>query len=106
MCIRDRTGTANRAEGGGYSGYTTSFIGFAPAENPEFVVAVTLQKPTSGSPSGGSQCGPIFKDVMTYVLQAYQVPPTGAASAEVPLVPAEPLVPGAPGVISDRKSTG
>ena len=104
--IAGKTGTANRAEGGGYSGYTTSFIGFAPAENPEFVVAVTLQKPTSGSPSGGSQCGPIFKDVMTYVLQAYQVPPTGEKGAEIPLTPSAPLVPGAPGVISDRKTTG
>ena len=84
--IAGKTGTANRAEGGGYSGYTTSFIGFAPAENPEFVVAVTLQKPTSGSPSGGSQCGPIFKDVMTYVLQAYQVPPTGEKGAELSLI--------------------
>jgi cell division protein FtsI (penicillin-binding protein 3) len=105
--IAGKTGTANRAaEGGGYSGYTTSFIGYAPAEDPQFVVAVTLQNPTAGAPSGGSQCGPAFKDVMTYVLQAYQVPPTGAASAEVPLVPATALVPGAPGVISDRKSTG
>ena len=106
--IAGKTGTANRVadSGAGYSGYTTSFIGYAPAEDPQFVVAVTLQNPTAGVPSGGSQCGPAFKDVMTYVLQAYQVPPTGAASAEVPLVPAEPLVPGAPGVISDRKSTG
>ena len=106
--IAGKTGTANRVadSGAGYSGYTTSFIGYAPAEDPQFVVAVTLQNPTAGGPSGGSQCGPAFKDVMTYVLQAYQVPPTGAASAEVPLVPAEPLVPGAPGVISDRKSTG
>lgn len=71
--IAGKTGTANRAEEAA-TAVTTSFIGFAPAENPEFVVAVTLQKPTSGSPSGGSQCGPIFKDVMTYVLQAYQVP--------------------------------
>jgi len=106
--IAGKTGTANRVadSGAGYSGYTTSFIGYAPAEDPQFVVAVTLQNPTACVPSGGSQCGPAFKDVMTYVLQAYQVPPTGAASAEVPLVPAEPLVPGAPGVISDRKSTG
>jgi cell division protein FtsI (penicillin-binding protein 3) len=105
--IAGKTGTANRvSDAGGYSGYTTSFIGYAPAEDPQFVVAVTLQNPTAGAPSGGSQCGPAFKDVMTYVLQAYQVPPTGAASAEVPLVPAAPLVPGAPGVISDRKTTG
>ena len=105
--IAGKTGTANRvSEAGRYSGYTTSFIGFAPAEDPEFVVAVTLQNPTVGSPSGGGQCGPIFKDVMTYVLQAYHVPPTGAKSADIPLTPSSPLVPGAPGVISDRKLTG
>lgn len=105
--IAGKTGTANRvAEGGGYSGYTTSFIGYAPAEDPQFVVAVTLQHPTVGTPTGSGQCGPAFKDVMTYVLQAYQVPPTGAPGAEIPLTPAQPLVPGAPGVMSDRRTNG
>ncbi|MFZ1287236.1 MAG: penicillin-binding protein 2 [Candidatus Phosphoribacter sp.] len=106
--IAGKTGTANRPSesGVGYRGYTTSFIGYAPAEDPEFVVAVILQNPTAGAPSGGSQCGPIFKDVMTYVLQAYQVPPTGEPSAELPLKPSVPLVAGALGVISDKRSTG
>ncbi|HOI04549.1 MAG TPA: penicillin-binding protein 2, partial [Dermatophilaceae bacterium] len=54
--IAGKTGTANRVadSGAGYSGYTTSFIGYAPAEDPQFVVAVTLQNPTAGVPSGGS----------------------------------------------------
>ena len=106
--VAGKTGTANRYDDrtGGYSGYTVSFIGFAPAEDPQYVVSCTMQHPAMSSPSGGALCGPIFKSVMTYVLQAYRVPPTGAKSPEIPLTSATPLVPGAPGVISDKRPNG
>ncbi|PID95994.1 MAG: hypothetical protein CSA84_07090 [Actinomycetales bacterium] len=106
--VAGKTGTANRFddEVGGYHGYTVSFIGFAPAEDPRFVVSVTMHKPTVGPVSGGRLCGPVFASVMTYALQSYQVPPTGSAAPGFPLVSDEPLVPGAPGVISDRRSRG
>jgi cell division protein FtsI (penicillin-binding protein 3) len=75
--VAGKTGTADRVGANGrYSGYTASFIGFAPADNPAFVVAVILQNPIRGI-YGGSVAAPVFKDVMTYALQEFQVPPTG-----------------------------
>jgi cell division protein FtsI (penicillin-binding protein 3) len=75
--VAGKTGTADRvADNGRYSGKTASFIGFAPADKPEFVVAVILQNPIRGY-FGGSTAGPVFKDVMTYALQEFTVPPTG-----------------------------
>lgn len=75
--VAGKTGTADRVGANGrYSGKTASFIGFAPADKPEFVVAVVLQNPIRGY-FGGSTAGPVFKDVMTYALQEFAVPPTG-----------------------------
>jgi len=75
--VAGKTGTADRVgTNGRYSGKTASFIGFAPADKPEFVVAVVLQNPIRGY-FGGSTAGPVFKDVMTYALQEFAVPPTG-----------------------------
>jgi cell division protein FtsI (penicillin-binding protein 3) len=75
--VAGKTGTADRVGADGrYSGKTASFIGFAPADNPEFVVAVILQNPIRGY-FGGSTAGPVFKDVMTYALQQFKIPPTG-----------------------------
>jgi len=104
--VAGKTGTANRYdEGAGkYNGYTTSFIGYAPADDPKFVVAVTLQRPQVDNPSGGGLAGPVFKDVMTYALQAYQVPPTGASPPNIPLTVTGSGA--APGVIIDTKPNG
>ena len=75
--VAGKTGTADRVGASGrYSGHTASFIGFAPADKPEFVVAVILQNPIRGY-YGGSTAGPVFKDVMTYALQEFGIPPTG-----------------------------
>jgi cell division protein FtsI (penicillin-binding protein 3) len=76
--VAGKTGTADRVGADGrYSGKTASFIGFAPADKPEFVVAVILQNPIRGY-FGGVTAGPVFKDVMTYALQQFKIPPTGA----------------------------
>jgi cell division protein FtsI (penicillin-binding protein 3) len=77
--VAGKTGTADRvASNGRYSGKTASFIGYAPADKPEFVVAVILQNPIRGY-FGGSTAGPVFKDVMTYALQRFGIPPTGTS---------------------------
>jgi cell division protein FtsI (penicillin-binding protein 3) len=84
--VAGKTGTANRVDpkGGGYNGYTSSFIGFAPADNPQIVVSVTIQAPVNGK-WGGTLCAPVFKDVMSFALQTRRVPPTGTASPQIPI---------------------
>lgn len=76
--VAGKTGTAERVDDscGCYRGYTASFIGFAPADDPALVVSVTLQDPVRGH-YGGVLGGPVFKDVMSFALQSMQVPPTG-----------------------------
>ena len=86
--VAGKTGTAQRYDGacGCYRGYTGSFIGLAPADAPQLVVAVTLQRPVKGY-YGGTVAAPVFRDIMTYALQALQIPPTGAISPRIRLTP-------------------
>ncbi len=77
--IAGKTGTANRFNSACkcYSGYTASFIGFAPADAPKYVISVTIQDP-KGMHWGGVLAGPVFKKVMSFVLQSERVQPTTA----------------------------
>ena len=78
-----KTGTAERVVNGRYSGYTASFIGLAPADDPELVVQVALQDPKNGR-YGSVLAGPVFNTVMTYALQELKIPPSGTKSPEIP----------------------
>ena len=88
--VAGKTGTADRYDSncGCYSGYTASFIGFAPADAPKYVISVTIQDP-KGVYFGGSLGGPVFKKVMTFVLQSEHVAPTGTKILPVALTQAE-----------------
>ena len=88
--VAGKTGTAQRVDPitGKYSGYTASFIGFAPADSPRYVISVTLQRPRNGH-FGGALCGPVFKKVMTFVLQSEHVAPTGTKVLPVALTQAQ-----------------
>jgi cell division protein FtsI (penicillin-binding protein 3) len=59
-------------------GYTASFAGFAPADDPQLVVQVVLQNPKRGSHYGGDAAAPVFKDVMSFALKSEKIPPTGS----------------------------
>ena len=76
--VAGKTGTAQRIDDtcGCYRGYTASFIGFAPADNPAYVISVTIQDP-KGLHWGGYLGGPVFKKVMSFVLQSKGIAPTG-----------------------------
>ncbi|MFZ0158504.1 MAG: penicillin-binding protein 2, partial [Kineosporiaceae bacterium] len=81
--VAGKTGTAQRAVAGGYRGYTASFIGMAPAENPALVIAVILQNPVRGH-YGGEVAAPVFSELMTYALAHRKVPPSTSKSPEIP----------------------
>ncbi|MCX5334793.1 MULTISPECIES: penicillin-binding protein 2 [unclassified Streptomyces] len=85
--VAGKTGTANRVDPatGKYHGYTSSFAGFAPADNPRVTVYCAIQNATKGSYFGGQICGPVYKQVMEFALKTLQVPPTGAKSASLPV---------------------
>lgn len=87
--VAGKTGTAMRYNDSCscYRGYTASFIGFAPADQPKYVVSVTIQEP-QGLHWGGSLGGPVFKKVMSFVLQAKHVAPTAPKTDSYPLTEA------------------
>lgn len=75
--VAGKTGTANRFSDttGGYSGYTASFVGFAPAEKPSLVVAVMIHNPKNGH-FGSTISAPVFKTVMMYALAQQKIAPS------------------------------
>jgi cell division protein FtsI (penicillin-binding protein 3) len=86
--VAGKTGTAQRFDPtcGCYRGFTASFIGMAPADNPQLIVAVTLQRPVKGH-FGGEVAAPIFQQIMSYALTRLDIPPTGTKSPKVRLYP-------------------
>ncbi|MFA5643569.1 MAG: penicillin-binding protein 2 [Candidatus Paceibacterota bacterium] len=79
--IAGKTGTAqvpysvlgeNRS---GYSDHTwQTFMGFAPAYNPRFVILVKLDNPTKAKTSEYSSA-PMFHDLAEYILRHWQIAP-------------------------------
>jgi len=70
-----KTGTAQIAEEGGYSEtrYVASFVGMAPVEDPEIVVAVMVNEPKYGN-SGGQVAAPAFGEIAQFTLPYLGVP--------------------------------
>jgi cell division protein FtsI (penicillin-binding protein 3) len=83
-----KTGTAERPVNGGYSGYVASFMGFAPAQDPQLVVGVVLDQPTPIW--GADTAAPTFKTVMQFALQRLGIGP-GPVSPATPASGGTPL---------------
>jgi cell division protein FtsI (penicillin-binding protein 3) len=76
--IAAKTGTAQVPDperGGCLCLYGSSYIGIAPADDPQIVVAVNVQDPTRGSYFGDAVAGPVFYRVAKFALQTLQIPP-------------------------------
>jgi cell division protein FtsI (penicillin-binding protein 3) len=81
--VAGKTGTAQLKDGSGYGEeYAISFYGIAPAEDPKFVVGITIYKPEGVSNS--SQATPPFKAIMQQALKHYRIPPSTSESRSVP----------------------
>ena len=52
----------------------TSIVGFAPADDPQYVVVVTLDEPTRVRSSAAT--APAFQKAMTQVMKTYRVFPS------------------------------
>lgn len=75
--VAGKTGTAQiPLKGGrGYHPYKTiqSFIGFAPALEPEFVILVKLNNPNTRT--AGSSAAPIFQELAKFIINYFQIFP-------------------------------
>lgn len=74
--IAGKSGTSRKASGGGYHSntYRAMFVGIAPANAPEFIMAVLVDEPTAKGYFGGAIAAPIFKEVLEDVLRIRNVP--------------------------------
>ena len=81
--VASKTGTAQMPDGnGGYTrGYLVSVSGFAPADDPQYVVSVSLADPVNMNSSAAS--APVFQEVMSQVLKKYRAVPSGAAAPDL-----------------------
>jgi cell division protein FtsI (penicillin-binding protein 3)/stage V sporulation protein D (sporulation-specific penicillin-binding protein) len=75
--VAGKTGTANKAEGGVYvkGKYSSSFVGFVPAQNPQLLTLVVVDEPTT--PWGGTVAAPAFERITQFALQYLAIPPDG-----------------------------
>jgi len=80
--VAGKTGTAQIAEGRGYGRlHAVSFVGIAPAEDPQYIVAVTAYKSRTVSNSLGATPG--FVSVMKQVLKTYAIHPATTKSKKL-----------------------
>ncbi|PKQ17421.1 MAG: hypothetical protein CVT67_01060 [Actinobacteria bacterium HGW-Actinobacteria-7] len=77
--VAGKTGTAQKAQSGGrgYTGgkYIGSFIGYAPAEDPQVLVCVTIDEPRN-SIYGGTVAAPSFSRLTQFALSHLKIPPS------------------------------
>ena len=73
--VAGKTGTAQIANKGGYSDETNqSFVGFAPVDDPKFVMIIKFDRPQRNY--SDSTTAPVFGDISKFLLDYYQVPPS------------------------------
>jgi cell division protein FtsI (penicillin-binding protein 3) len=107
--VAGKTGTADyfdasaRGGKGGYNGFTASFIGYAPAEAPKYVVGVFLHQPRAGM-FGGALAGPVFNQIMTYLVQRDGDPPSPKSALDYHVWADHELSSSDPDVLSDARA--
>lgn len=86
--IAGKTGTAQKVGAGGYlpDKYVASFVGFAPADNPQVAMLVIIDEPV-GLYYGGQIAAPVFGAVMKDVLQYLKVTPQPTDNMTKPAAP-------------------
>jgi cell division protein FtsI (penicillin-binding protein 3) len=85
--VAGKTGTAQKAGIGGYQPgrYVSSFVGFAPSENPRVVGLVLIEEP-KGRYYGGDIAAPVFARVVSQALGILRVAPEEQRLSETLLV--------------------
>ena len=83
--LAGKTGTAQKPDpiNGGYSdtNYVASFVGFAPARDPQVLVAVMVDEP-QGEHLGGVVAAPAVQRILEFALPYLRIAPDDPAAAE------------------------
>ena len=80
-----KTGTAQRADTSCrcYRGYVTSFVGFAPLDDPQILTYVVISNPRRGD-TGTTTAVPAYRDIMNIALPRYSVAPDARPHKPLP----------------------
>ena len=81
-----KSGTGQKSDNKGHykSGvWYTLMIGYAPAEDPQYIVAITLDEPTKVKSSSADAEG--FQKAMTQVMKTYRVMPSTTKATRLPV---------------------
>ena len=93
-----KTGTAWKFDpaikGINSSKYVSSFIGFAPADNPAITIAVVMDEPKLGGRDGGGAAAPAFREIAQAVLSELKITPDLESTAVVTEAEEIPETPG------------
>jgi cell division protein FtsI (penicillin-binding protein 3) len=75
--LAGKTGTANKAIDGVYSDtqYVASFVGFAPAQNPQIEIEVVVNDPKGGAIFGTEAPAHAWDSIMSWALPYLKIPP-------------------------------
>ena len=84
VAIKTGTGEKTDPDTGAYKpdAYFTTMIGFAPADDPQYIVSVNLDEPRTVKSSAAN--APAFQKALTQVLKNYRVIPSGSTTPELP----------------------
>jgi cell division protein FtsI (penicillin-binding protein 3) len=84
--VAGKSGTSRKASGGGYKSntYRAMFVGIAPANAPEFIMAVMIDEPSAKGYFGGAIAAPIFKEVLEDVLRIRNIPSSQSKTFPAP----------------------
>lgn len=76
--IGGKTGTAQKYENGVIASgkYVSSFVGFAPADDPEYVILMTVDEPTSGAYYGSIVAAPYVGRVFGKIFDYRKIEPS------------------------------
>ena len=76
--VGGKTGTAQKVKDGKYmsGNYIVSFIGFLPADKPEYIVYVAIDNPKGITQYGGTVSAPIAKNIMKSIISIKDLKPT------------------------------
>ncbi|VVM05769.1 cell division protein FtsI (penicillin-binding protein 3) [Methylacidimicrobium cyclopophantes] len=78
--VAGKTGTAQKAVGGsyGHGRYISSFVGYLPEEDPQFVLLIMVDEPKGGRYYGGDVAAPAFSSMASQIAEALGIVPRSA----------------------------
>jgi stage V sporulation protein D (sporulation-specific penicillin-binding protein) len=83
--VGGKTGTAEKPEGGRYTDKrVSSFLGFAPVEDPRMAILVIWDEPNAGTSYGGVLAAPTFQAIVKDVLRYMEVSPSVPQETKTP----------------------